>query len=57
MLLFPWVPSCYVVQANTDITQVAMVMPDQSSKWVWLLNNLVQFISSRYHIMSDVLLW
>ena len=32
-------------KANTDITQIAMVMADQQSKWTWLLNNLVQLIS------------
>lgn len=34
-----------VGEANTDVTQIMLVMP-QSDKCQWLLNNIVQFTSN-----------
>ena len=34
-----------VGEANTDITQLVTVLPEQTRKWVWLLSHLVEFMS------------
>ena len=33
-------------EANEDVTQHVIILPDVSKKWEWLLNRLVEFISS-----------
>jgi ATP-dependent RNA helicase DDX42 len=35
-----------VGEANTDVTQIVKLLPVGGAKWNWLLNNVVQFMSS-----------
>jgi ATP-dependent RNA helicase DDX42 len=35
-----------VGEANTDVTQVVKLLSVGGSKWNWLLNNIVQFMSA-----------